>query len=234
MTTVSGSIIQCGICNRENAIIVYPSIFSSGPSDLDSRPPVDYRFVLQSTFVTRCKYCGYCNKDLLPIINAEEIMKSDEYLEQLNNNDFPEKANSFLCKSLILELSGNVEEASYAALHAAWTCDDIENHYNQSNFCRRKAIRLFSIAGALNEYLNLSWPNLSLILSDLHRRIRDFKMAETICLITLRNAVKSNNHFSDENASFLINAIKYELYLSKKMDSGIYTFRDSETFMKEQ
>ena len=94
----------CGKTSIQKEVL---SVFVTGPSDLDTRAPhLDHS--LLSASIQRCPYCGYCAPDISePIENAEEVIHSKSYQEQLTNSEFPKLANSFLCFSLIQERLGD-------------------------------------------------------------------------------------------------------------------------------
>jgi len=137
-----------GHCGETNTYSGWASISSFGfAPDLDTRPSEhdDERKGINS-LVYKCSTCGYCNDSIENVPNnLTDIIENERYVNQLNNRQFPEKANQFLCKSIIKESTGDLEGAAWASLHAAWNCDD-GNNYIQSVYCRKRSIALFQIA----------------------------------------------------------------------------------------
>lgn len=151
MTFVRRREFQCVICG---AVTRYASIgsvfnvgssdcsdFNLGSSDLDTRPPEMLRSTI-SMWVQRCPGCGYCSSDLsnAPSHAATQVRNQD-YVLQLSDSNYPKLANSFLCKALIDEKSGDYAKAAWAVIHAAWVCDDAKKP-NQARACRSKAVEL--------------------------------------------------------------------------------------------
>ncbi len=177
--------ITCANCQHEDDYIDWASTHSFGSPDLDTRPPADYRSALNQMLVKKCNNCGYCNTKIDECLeNINEIVKSVAYQNQLKNIQFPEKANQFLCKSIVLEKTLDLENAAWASLHAAWNCDDNEK-YVQSKYCRIRAIELFSIAKATTTLNFKKDGDFSVLLVDLYRRTEQFDIASKICEIRL-------------------------------------------------
>lgn len=177
--------IICGFCGHTKNFMDWASTNSFGSPDLDTRPAGNYRTAINQILVKRCENCGYCNADIEKCPdNIDSIINSTEYQNQLNSDLFPEKANEFLCKSIILESNQEIENAAWTALHAAWNCDDNER-YVQSKKCRIRAIELFELA---NNAFSLSFKKLgelSLLLIDLYRRTEQFDKAEKLYSLRL-------------------------------------------------
>jgi hypothetical protein len=71
-------------------------------------------------WVQRCPGCDYCAADIGEAPSqAAHIVDSPEYRRQLSDSTYPELANSFLCKVLINESSGDYSAAAWALIHAA-------------------------------------------------------------------------------------------------------------------
>lgn len=186
MSIPETSEIVCCNCGEKNLSASWFSMNSSGSSDLDSRPPEDYRSAINYVFVMRCKSCGYCNSNIeTNFDNLNSIISSRTYQDQLNNKQFPKKANEFLCKALILESYQEIENAAWAYIHAAWNCDDHEK-YVQGKFCRHKAFELFTLAN-MTSLLNFENDgDFPLLMIDICRRIENFEKANKICDIRLK------------------------------------------------
>ncbi|MDP3915070.1 MAG: hypothetical protein Q8R96_15190 [Bacteroidota bacterium] len=142
--------ITCGYCGVTANYVGWASSYSFGSPDLDTRPPEDDRFTMNTMLVKKCKSCAYCNANIKEIPdNLEAIINSKKYQDLLSNEEFPEKAIQFLCKSLILDGNYDLEGAAWASLHAAWNCDDAEKPV-QAKYCRERSIELFYLANATN------------------------------------------------------------------------------------
>lgn len=209
--------IKCGNCGCENEFMDWASTHSFGSPDLDTRPSEDYRFTINQLMVKKCNSCGYCNSDIGQINEKIElIVNSKNYQDQLNNKQFPEKANEFLCKSIILESDNEVEEAAWASLHAAWNCDDSDK-YVQSKFCRNRAIELFQIGNAasiLKFEKNGEYP---VLLIDMLRKTEQFDKAKTICNIRLQQ----------EDDELIIKILHFQNQLIEVQDIKTYKIEDA-------
>lgn len=120
----------------------YYTILSStafGLPDLDLRPSRPARSSLFA-WIDCCPVCGYCAGDITKAPdNAKYIVTSEIYKKQLADPSFSKLTNSFLCKAIIDESAGNYSAAAWAAIHAAWVCDD-EEKVEGAKMCRNKAV----------------------------------------------------------------------------------------------
>lgn len=143
MTTFRFYYPRCFYCKSRGEGAMILSTHTFGLPDLDFRPQKGARITIPF-WVQRCPSCGYC----APKISAwyterdAEIIKSEEYRAQLNNPDYPELANSFICFSIIMEKSGNYRSAGIYTHYAAWACDD-EMNMNGARNCRIRAVHFF-------------------------------------------------------------------------------------------
>lgn len=187
MTTVFLTEKQCYVCGSKSQYpLVDLNLSILGPRDLDGRPSLIQRSSVY-LWVQRCHSCGYCAPEISQGTPQEvAFIERPEYQLQLNNIDYPETANSFLCHSIIMEQTELFADSGWAAVFAAWICDD--NGFNQSALkCREKALDLFSKAVEHNQGFGESPSEEQLYLIDLHRRCRHFKKAALICELQLKN-----------------------------------------------
>jgi hypothetical protein len=185
MTTVFLSDKPCFACGTKSK---YPTGNLSpggvGARDLDGRPT----HILRSSvyhWIQRCPSCGYCAPDIAQGEAADAALaRTTAYAEQLANRDYPDTANAFLCFGLMMRARGQYADAAWAAVFAAWICDD--NGYRESaHICRGSAIELFVAArGAQQEFAD-SKDQEQLYLIDLHRRRMEFDIAGKLCDETL-------------------------------------------------
>lgn len=177
--------VQCANCGHTNEFMDWASTNSFGSPDLDTRPAEDYRFSMNQMLVKKCEECGYCNADIEQISeNMRDVITSNLYREQLNNKEFTEKANEFLCKSILLESINEIEQSAWASLHAAWNCDDSDK-YVQSKYCRKNAIRLFQLANTIAPLNFEKQGEYPALLIDLLRKTEQFEEAHKICNLRL-------------------------------------------------
>jgi hypothetical protein len=97
-------------------------------------------------WIQRCPSCSYCAPDISggPEI-ATKVVKSDTYLKQRDDSSYPELANKFLCWAIIKEAKGDDSGAGWAAVQAAWACDD-HNTESGAKESRKRAVALFEKA----------------------------------------------------------------------------------------
>ncbi len=139
MTMMYEKQARCAVCGTENQYTDIGSTNEFGSPDLDTRPPEMRRSTIFA-WVQRCPQCGYCACDVSKAPSqAEALVRSSEYIRQLSDSIYPELANSFLCKALIDERSGDYAAAAWALIHAAWACDDAEKP-EPARTCRSKAV----------------------------------------------------------------------------------------------
>jgi hypothetical protein len=138
--------VRCYVCRKTNQISYIGSTNVRGSPDLDTRPPEMMRSTIWD-WVQRCTKCGYCVADIRkPCQIAREVIKSQEYIDQLKDPLYPKLANSFLCKGIIAREAKSFSEATWALIHSAWVCDDTKGHKNQANICRLKAAEMLILA----------------------------------------------------------------------------------------
>jgi hypothetical protein len=138
MTTIFAKTARCAICGTESEYSTIGSTNAFGSPDLDTRPPEMRRSTIFA-WVEHCPGCGYCASDISNAsAEATVLVRSPEYARQISDTTCPELANHFMCKALIDVRSGNVAEAAWALIHAAWVCDD-GRMSEPAKSCRSKA-----------------------------------------------------------------------------------------------
>ncbi len=181
MTTLFLAEKQCYSCgNKSQYPLVDLTLSIIGPRDLDGRPSLIQRSSVY-LWIQRCFACGYCAPEIAQGTPEEASYIDDpQYRLQLTNEEYPETANAFLCHSMIMKHIGLFADAGWAAVFAAWICDD--NGYKESaRNCRNKALELFSVAMNHKQGFGESPAEEQLYLIDLHRRCGNFEKAQNIC-----------------------------------------------------
>jgi hypothetical protein len=140
-------------------------------------------------------------------------------MEQRTSTRYPELANHFLCRALIEDASGHYVEAGWAAIHAAWGCDDARKRA-AAVACRKKAIELLQVAKSRGLSFAPEPGAEQAILADLLRRSRDFESVEAICL----EGLKANP------SAILVQVLEYERALARRRDSKCYTLEQAAQF----
>ncbi len=216
MTTLYEHTLRCAICGNETAHTVIGSTYVSGSPDLDTRPPAMQRSTIH-TWVQRCLNCGACFASLNQTdACAEDVIQTPEYLAQLNNADFPELANAFLCESMIRERGGDWASATWSLIHAAWTCDDTE-HTDQAMHCRKRAAAMLRKAESHDRAVADQPGASTAILIDLLRR------ANELCEAT---AVIQDNRETVSNDTIAL-IMDYQKALIEARDLGCHTIQEA-------
>lgn len=217
MTTIYRKEVQCSLCKVTTEFTGIGSTNTFfGSEDLDTRPPEMMRSTMH-TWVRRCPHCGYCASDISTSVpEAESIVKSKEYTDQLNDLEFPELANEFLCKAMIHGVTMDYKAASRALIHAAWTCDDHERP-EQAQLCRNKAAAMLMLAEERGQQLVAQDGRSTAILIDLLRRSGQSEQARQI--IAARR-VKTNDEV-------LLQIIDFQVRLLDKNDVSCHTLEEA-------
>ena len=216
MTTIGSIKKKCAICGK---ISKHSEILSTnvlGSPDLDTRPPNMERSTI-FTWVQRCPWCGYCASDISKRIReAENIIHSVSYKQQLNNSAFPELANSFLCFSLILENVGNYAGAGWECIHAAWSCDDA-NLNTCAQSCRKKAVILLQKAREKGQSFAKRTGAEETIMADLLRRSGQFELALKVC----------NDGLKKNPEKIISDILRFQKILIGKSDVACHTIAEA-------
>ena len=113
-TTVFNDEIECAACGEKVEVTLIGSTNTMGYSDLDMRPAEMQRSTMPM-WIQYCPHCGYCASSLNFLIDgAGDVIDSEEYKTQLENENYPEIANHFLCSAMIYE---NAEEYLLSLIH---------------------------------------------------------------------------------------------------------------------
>ena len=144
MTTICPVSRTCAVCGTESRQIVLGSTNAFGPSDLDTRPAEMLRSTLPY-WIERCPACGFCAPNISELMEgAAGIVRTPAYQQQFRDPDVPTLASSVLCYAMILEHRALYADAGWAAVHAAWACDDEGSP--AAIRCRERAVPLFRMA----------------------------------------------------------------------------------------
>ena len=181
VTTVTFVSKTCFVCKKESRQAEMGVRGNIEPYDLDTRPTGAPRSSIY-IWVQRCSTCGYCAPDISEgTEGVKGIVESEEYRQRLKNRKFPEALNHFLCWSMIQEALGDFADAGWAALYAAWVCDDDGNIRSHAANCRQQAYGLFEQAQMKGQNFADSAQQENLIMLDLLRRCGHFDDARRLC-----------------------------------------------------
>lgn len=216
MTKIFMMKTKCFVCGSVSEHAFLGSTNILGAPDLDTRPSEMLRSEI-SAEVQQCPDCGYCAEKISAgSKKAPAIVKSQAYRKQLKNNEYAPLANRFLCKAMIEKADGNLANAAWSYVYAAWACDDNGNNKKASK-ARITAARLLIEAESKNVRIAKAKGVSIQILVDLLRRAGKFKEAITI----IENRLP---RIKDKKTRQIL---LYQKELLNKHDSGCYTIEDA-------
>jgi hypothetical protein len=176
VTTIGEVEVTCAVCGTTSPQTVLTSTSTFGPPDLDTRPAELQRSTIW-LWVQACPSCGACAPDLEKTPTAAaETLEDDAYRRQLHSADYPDLANRFLGAALIQERAGDLAEAGWSALHAAWVCDD-ERDERSAASARERAADLLSAARSAGQRFGPDRASEHALLADVLRRASHFDEA---------------------------------------------------------
>jgi hypothetical protein len=132
-------------------------------------------------WVQRCPHCGYCADNITSIHDhAVDFVRGEAYQQYLNDPAYPEKAREFLCYAEILSHVGQLADAGWSALHAAWTCDDAGDDPAAIR-SRVRALGFWQRGKQSGQAFGDDVPMEFALVTDLYRRAGQFEAAVVTC-----------------------------------------------------
>jgi hypothetical protein len=213
MTTIFPEMIKCAVCGEISEHASIGSTNTFGSMDLDTRPPEMMRSTID-TWIMACPSCGYCSMDISECTGkSPEIVRSPTYRQQLQNSQFSELANAFLCSSLIKEIAGQYAAAGWNTIHAAWACDD-SGSVMSARECRKKAVTLLQQATEKRQSFAAAAGGSEALMTDLLRRSELFVKALRICDEGLSN---------NKTEALFLDILRYQKTLILNKDTACHT-----------
>lgn len=114
---------KCTVCGKESEFFFNAAAGAKyfGPAELDLKRHVDET---QRVDVHRCPSCGYCAKSLSERNKrAKKLMDTLQYRTITTEFMFYEHIMTLLCYAVFQEDAGDLREAGFATMQAAWGCD---------------------------------------------------------------------------------------------------------------
>jgi len=211
--TVFFSMKPCYVCGAQGRCpdVGGPGSYH-GPRDLDTRQSAAQRSAIYM-WVQRCTSCGYCAVDISqgdPSVKA--AVKGEAYRRQISDTSNSETANSFLCRALLLEQMGDLVEAGWACVYAAWVSDD-SGFDDSGALCRARAVQFFQRARSESMPFAPSRGEEAVLLVDLMRRARQAEDARKLCEV----------EHSADYPERIKKILTYEMDLLEDGDSTVHT-----------
>ena len=220
MTTLAETAVPCPVCRTVTVQIEIGSTNCFGSPDLDLRPAEMERSTMPY-WVWGCASCGYVwnplNEDeTAPDAEAvRSVLAEPRYQALRAGQDYPELARDFLCHGLLFEQRGSLGNAGWAALRAAWACDD-EDELRAAEGCRLMVLELWDRAAAAGEEIHEREAEAALR-ADVARRAGLFDRARTEALAGLEVA--------DDDVITAV--LQFELELIGRKDSAAHTVAEA-------
>jgi hypothetical protein len=172
--------INCGLCGLSSGQLTAGSPAPKEPPDFDTRPGEPLRSTL-AVWVQRCPHCGYCADNITSIHDhAVDFVRGDVYQQGLNDSAFPAKALEFLSYAAILGHVGQLADAGWSALHAAWACDD-DGDEAAAIQCRERAVEYWQRGKQGGQAFGDDLAMEFALVTDLYRRMGQFEAAVVTC-----------------------------------------------------
>ncbi len=145
MTIIMSTSAVCAVCGEESGQAYLKSTNGTGDFDLDFRRHGMIRDTI-NVWISCCPHCGYCAPDIRGYLKrTKEIVMSEGYQQQRMDTRFPDKANEFLCATMVYEGSGSYANAARYCMYAVWICDD-KDLVGQSVELRGRVVELINQA----------------------------------------------------------------------------------------
>jgi hypothetical protein len=186
------------------------------PPDFDTRPGEPLRSTLGS-WMQRCPVCGYCAEDIRSIHeHGEAVVRSSGYAAQLSDVTYPEKAREFLAHALILDALGQLADAGWTALHAAWICDD-EPALEAATAARLRSLDYWKRGKAMKQSFGEDLALEFAIVADLCRRTGQFEATVVTCSEALDTV---------ELTPLMEAILRREKSLAERKDDDVHSLRE--------
>jgi len=208
--------VECCVCGKKSNHDVVRSSYSHGSSDLDTRPSEMMRSTIYYS-IQRCPPCGYSASDLSECSGDVKVhVESKEYQEIIGNKLIPKVAASFLALSYEKQQTHQYSESAWAAIHAAWICDD-KNKQKASKEYRKKAISMIESANSHSQNMGDQAGATEALTIDLMRRAGMFEQASKLAEETKTKDIEE----------IILQIIAYEESLIKINDIDSHTVSEA-------
>ena len=225
MTSYDHDLIACPVCAHSFEQMVLASTNTFGGSmDLDTRPPEMERSTMGS-WTRVCPECDarWCDwtSDFADVLLADpafalEVIESEEYKAELARDDCPDLASDLRAAALLAERTGELVEAGWCMLYAAWQCDDAEAS-DEAGLARVRAANLFTRARDAGVPLAEDPGAGEAILADAYRRAGRHEQAIAEC----------DRGIEADAVDVIRVVLDCERALARRGDTACYTLEDA-------
>ena len=219
MTTMHQEEVTCAVCGAAQTVMELGSTNAFGSMDLDTRPPEMRRSTID-LWVHECESCGFVSEQLSEASDAERVVvRSGRYRAELERKDRPRMASRFVCRALLREAEGDLVNAGWRRLHAAWVCDD-EEQADEAREQRMSAVAVFERTRAAGGEVMAGTPGGDeLLLAELLRRTGELERAMERCEAGLA---------LDDVPEFIRSCLELERRLIEAGDTACHTVGEAE------
>jgi hypothetical protein len=138
---------RCELCGQRSVQATVLCGWGSGALDLDLRPPAGTRDTMRA-WVQACPHCGYCARTITRARPGVAVVVAlAAYARAAARTDVPALARDFGCVARLEAALGRPVAAGWAAVRAAWACDDAGVADGAAEF-RTRALEAFDAARA--------------------------------------------------------------------------------------
>ena len=139
MATVHARSRKCFLCGKETLFREVGKVGESGARDLDTRPAGEFRETMP-LWIQKCPECGYVAARIDDAAQiGKEFLSSERFVSCDGIALTSELARSFYRLYLIKRESGDVKNAFWSVLEAAWASDD-DGNADAADACRKAAL----------------------------------------------------------------------------------------------
>jgi len=147
---------------------------------------------------------------------VQSVVTSARYKAQLSDDTYSELANRLLCWSILQETVGEVSEAGWASLHAAWACDD-RDATRAAQECRLRAVQLFRAARERRLSFAPDVGAEEAVLADILRRAHNHDEVQKVC----------EEGLATKPGDVIRKVLRYQMQLAAAGDANRHTIEEA-------
>ncbi len=226
MTRFTPAELTCAGCGHtfESRLLVSTNDYGGSP-DLDTRTCGMARNATLRA-IQECPSCRYCSVDIEAIpAGGQNAILSPEYQDLHADSSIPVTARRWGCFAQILASTDSPDQAGWAYMSAAWSCEDSECLI-AARALRMKALKEFHISTARGTEFGRSECEERAVLADIYRRCGDFAGAASVA----EDALSELGPSGSEDEKLVQAVLNFQRHLSSVCDSERYSFAEAQRF----